>query len=142
VKVFVAAILALLLAAACGGTRPAANGRPEPETLPPSPAGNFILYVSNQSFELERVDIRVTIDGRLAVDGDFAVENQHNWVEFRFRLAPGRHVLHAESARGGATLTRAFTVAGRHWAVVNYWYYPGEVKRFTFEISDRPLAFA
>jgi hypothetical protein len=34
------------------------------------------------------------------VDDDFAVLNQHNWVEFRFSLDDGRHVIYADSWTG------------------------------------------
>ena len=136
------AVLALFALAGCGGNGPDRADRDPEERLRTSSGGNFVLYVSNQSFETETVDIRVVIDGRLAVEDDFAVEDQHNWAEFRFRLAPGSHVIHAESERGGAELTRRFTVAGKRWAVLNYWYYPGEARRFSFDISARPIGLA
>ena len=98
--------------------------------------------MSNQSFETETVDIRVTIDGKLAVHDDLAGEDQHNGAEVRFRLAPGTHVLAAESKRGRAKLTRRFTIAGKRWAVLNYWYYPGEARRLSLEISARPVGLA
>ena len=136
-------VLAVVLVA-CGGGSP--EGERWPATgaarLAPSPGGNFVLYVSNQSFEIDPVDIRVTIDGKLAVDEDFEVEDQHNWVEYTFRLREGRHVLRAESRAGAAELTRSFELTRKTWAVLNYWYYPGERKRFSFDLSHQPVAFA
>lgn len=113
------------------------------EEKPPTAAnGNFVLYVSNQSFEIDPVDIRVTIDGEAAVDDVFEVRNQHNWVEYTFRLAKGRHTLRVESRRGEAELERTFELRGKRWAVLDYWYYRGEPKHFSFDISARPIGFA
>jgi hypothetical protein len=114
-----------------------------PPPLEESKQGNFTLYVSNQSFDRDDVDIRVLVDDRPVVDGDFAVENQHNWVEYRFDLDDGRHTLRAESLRGEAVLEGAFRVEGKRWAVVDYWCCgnAGEPK-FTFLVRREPIAFA
>jgi hypothetical protein len=140
----VALALGTLALAACGGDMeavpPIAEG---PPPLQPAKNGNLVLYVSNQSFDRDNVDIRVLIDGLPAVDDDFAVLNQHNWVEFRFGLDDGRHVIYVESQDGQAILERHFEVKGARWAVVDYWCCsdPSEPK-FTFRISAEPLAFA
>jgi hypothetical protein len=140
----VALTLGTVALAACGGDMeggPSIAERPPP--LQQAKNGNLILYVSNQSFDRETVDIRVLIDGRPAVDDDFAVLNQHNWVEFRFSLDDGQHVIYAESLDGQATLKEHFEVKGNRWAVVDYWCCgdPSEPK-FTFRASAEPLAFA
>jgi hypothetical protein len=101
------------------------------------------LYVSNQSFDRAKVDIVVVIDGRLAVEDEFAVGNQHNWVEFRFDLEDGEHVLRAESVSGDAVLESRFGVNGSRWAVVDYWCcYDRSEPKLTFHVSAQPLAFA
>jgi hypothetical protein len=136
--------LGTLALAACGGGMEAAPPIAEgPPPLQPAKNGNLVLYVSNQSFDRDTVDIRVLIDGRPAVDDDFAVLNQHNWVEFRFSLDDGPHVIYVESLDGQATLEKQFEVKGDRWAVVDYWCCsgPGEPK-FTFKVSAEPLAFA
>ena len=146
----------LLLAAACllvagcsdtaadtgTTTRAGVPGAASEERLPEAPEGNFTLYVSNQSFDIPAVDIRIRLDGLEAVEDTFAVEDQHNWVEFVFDLPEGTHVIEAISERGDAELVRKFKVTAEHWAVVDYWYYPGEKKRFSFSISDTPIGFA
>ena len=139
-----AAVAVLLLAGGCGGaeTLQSPGTSPRPDALPRAPDGNFVLYVSNQSFEIPRVDVRIEIDGRTAVDQDFEVENQHNWVEFRFELRKGRHTLKAVSKTGEAERSWLFNVKGNHWAVVDYWYYPGDAKRFSFDLSNEPIGFA
>ncbi len=134
------ALLVLALAAAgCGSEAALPDPGPAAE-----PRGETVtLYVSNQSFDRPKVDIRVEIDGRVVVADDFAVENQHNWVEFRLRLRPGEHVLRATTQAGDATLERSFTVAGQRWAVLDYWCCEhGNEPHFTFDVSKRRIAFA
>ena len=133
----------LVVAAGCA----AGDGSPPPSagmhaTTSHARDGNFVLYVSNQSFETPRVDIRIEIDGKTAVDQHFDVGDQHNWVEYRFELPRGRHTLEAVSDTGEAEGSWRFTVSGDHWAVVDYWYYEGESKRFSFHLSDEPIGFA
>jgi hypothetical protein len=53
--------------------------------------GNFTLYVSNQSFAIDPVDINVYFDDTLVVVRDFEVGSQHNWHEFEVVLTPGAH---------------------------------------------------
>ena len=112
------------------------------------PDGNFVLYVSNQSFEIDPVDIVVEIDGEQVVDGDVEVGNQHNWQRYVLRLTPGRHTLTARSIDGDATLEGSFVVRERRRAALNYWYHteasgsPPEPKHFEFKVYDKPLKFA
>jgi hypothetical protein len=135
--------LGALAFVACGGGTEATTGLPEgPPSLDPAEKGNLTLYVSNQSFDRDPVDIRVLIDRKPAVEDDFAVGNQHNWVEFRFDLPDGEHVIHVESLDGEATLERPFGVEGKRWAVVDYWCCGGQGEpKFTFRVSARPMLF-
>ncbi len=112
------------------------------------PNGNFTLYVSNQSFAISPVDIKVQIDGDVVVHQNFDVGTQHNWKKFRIALPPGTHSLTATSAKGDATLRQEFAVTGEHWAVVDYWYYPEArggadptPKQLSFHIQDSPIGF-
>ncbi|MCL4691996.1 MAG: hypothetical protein KJ060_05720 [Candidatus Hydrogenedentes bacterium] len=113
-----------------------------------NPSGNFTLYVSNQSFAISPVDIKVQIDGEVVVHQNFDVGTQHNWKKFGIALPPGVHSLTATSTKGDATLEQEFTVTGEHWAVVDYWYYPevtggaGPTPRtLSFSIQDSPIGF-
>jgi len=107
---------------------------------PPAP---FTLYVSNQSFEDATVKITVTIDGEVVIDQDFAVEGQHNWIEFTPALEPGDHTMTATSNTGAElTVDLVLPEDEPRWAVLDYWHAPEEgPRRFTFNISDEPLAF-
>lgn len=109
-------------------------------------AGEVKLWVSNQSFEDDPVDIMVRLDGIPVVSDAFLVEGQHNWQGFMIGgLAPGDHTVTAESDTG-ATGTWTFTLPADEprWLVVDYWYYPDEAegRHFTFLESDEPVAFS
>ena len=132
-----AALVLALSFAGCGSDEQGS------ERARPEARGNVVLYVSNQSFERSTVDIRIEVDGREVVSDGFAVENQHNWAEYRLRFARGTHVIRAESAAGEAVFERSFRIRGRTWAVVDYWCCdgPGE-PRFTFHLSREPIGFA
>lgn len=132
-----------LLLAACSEKPPTSTTS---EPLPTSESGNFTLYVSNQSFDLDPVDIAIAIDDRSAVEDDFYVGNQHSWREFRFALAGGGHLLSVRSEIADVELVETFEITGNHWAVVDFWYYPDSgpeptPQQFSFLISDEPLYF-
>lgn len=108
--------------------------------------GNFVLWVSNQSFDLDPVDIAVEIDGTTVIDRSFDVGNQHNWKKFVLRLRPGGHTIHARSSKGDVTMTRKFAVDQKQWAVIDFWYNDGTSGTptdplFTFTIDDQPIGF-
>lgn len=113
-------------------------------------SADVLLYISNQSFEDDRVRITVHIDGVRLVDDDFDVEGQHNWILFPVELAPGEHRIEAVSDTG-ASLEQTLTLpeGERRWAVLDYWFYPDQgddqddvPRMFTFEAYDHPVAFA
>lgn len=93
--------------------------------LEQDPAGNVTLRVSNQSFEVNPVDITVAIDGETAVRGEFDVEGeqppQHNWQTFHYRLPDGRYTLVASSVQGRARLEAPIDVKGFVVVAVAHW---------------------
>ena len=137
--------LVMLLPAACSKST---RAKPAEDLLPQDLNGNFTLYVSNQSFAISPVDITIHIDGKKAVEGDFDVGNQHNWVSHTFRLGKGTHELVAVSEKGAARINDQFQIEDRHWAVVDYRYYPKVTggagptpKQFSFNIQDKSMYF-
>jgi hypothetical protein len=101
--------------------------------------GNFQLFVSNQSFAINPVDIAVSIDGTPVLQKYFDVGNQHSFYRFVFELPPGQHRITAKSSKGNATLDRSFTVEGKQSGTLFFWYYPkgdGDTPRhFSFEVK-------
>ncbi|RPI25946.1 MAG: hypothetical protein EHM57_00860 [Actinobacteria bacterium] len=103
-----------------------------------------IVYVSNQSFDIDPVDITVTVDGEVVVADDFRVEGQHNWVEFPLQLAGGEHVMEVSSVRGPATYLGTLQVDGPLWVVVDYWSGSDTedgAPAFGVHISTEPVGF-
>ncbi|GIU88707.1 MAG: hypothetical protein KatS3mg009_3222 [Acidimicrobiia bacterium] len=106
---------------------PPSEPGPGPEPVVPAEDGDLVLYVSNQSFEVDPVDLEVAIDGVTVVAQDFAVGSQHTWVPFGFALDDGAHLVTVVSARGAAEASFDVTTgaAPRH-LVISYWG-PGEI---------------
>jgi hypothetical protein len=83
---------------------------------------DLVLYVSNQSFDDEKVRLAVAVDGVTVVDGDFYVEDQHNWISFPLSLSQGDHEVTAE-ADSGVSMSESFRVPGdeTRYAVIDHW---------------------
>jgi len=123
-----------------------AGGLGEPVKVADVPGDDRVplhLYVSNQSWDPELVDIRVFIDGVEVVAGDFAVEGQHNWMRFDLLVPRGSLEVRAEALDGEVVLEQTLEVPAEHWAVLDYWYYPGEDPAPFLQLtgSDEPVAF-
>jgi hypothetical protein len=108
------------------------------------PHRSFKLYVSNQSFAIDPVDIRVEIDGKLVVSDDFKVGSQHTFIPFELVLTEGSHRIHIVSKKGEAQATTEFTVGEHNVGVVTYWYYPEShyhptPRHFGFQTQKGPL---
>lgn len=107
---------------------------------------NFALHVSNQSFAIDPVDIKIFIDGKVAVDKDFSVGSQHTYISYRFLLSNGVHKIKIESQKGSAVYENSFNITDAHRGIVEYWYYPEKgnnpptSKHFIFSFGeDKPL---
>lgn len=143
-------LLVLLLAAAGCGDRSSQDPSPAAEVMAgDSPVrlvdraeADLLLYVSNQSFEDTSVPITVVVDGVTVVDGDFAVEDQHHWIEFPLALEAGSHEVTARS-ESGATLRESFetSVDGPRYAVIDHWG-KGSDARFSWLFQAEPIGFA
>jgi hypothetical protein len=136
------AVVAILMVSGCG------DPKLDPiKSALEDPSGNLHLIVSNQSFAISRVDIRVSIDGTPVVQKYFDVGDQHNFQEFVFKLATGQHKIVVTSLKGKATLERTFEAEDKDklGAVLMYWYYPkdqGDTPRsFTFEVNKGKVGF-
>jgi hypothetical protein len=103
--------------------------------------GNFVLYVSNQRSEVDPVDIKVYIDGNVAVNQDFLCKGGHNWVRFEFQLGNGPHTLRAVSRRGQADMTSDFLLPNTPYALVDFVGHDGS-PGFTINFSSQQPLFA
>jgi hypothetical protein len=124
-----------------------------PDTTPPKGTGTLELYVSNQSFNIDPVDIVVSLDGKEIIAQDFDVEGQHNWVRFNIDVPTGSHKL-AVTANGGSAQRDLPIEIGTStlFGVINFWAECGEqptgIDRCDVEpkieitLQDTPPAFA
>ncbi len=140
-----ASLASLVFLVACDGGG-ANDPRNEPHQHLPAPTTpKFTLYLSNQSFDLSQVDIRVEVDDQLAVTGDFLVGSQHTWLPFELDLAPGPHTLSVTSADTDAEMTQSFVMDDRKWGVVMFWYYEGGSEpvapSFSWNLTDEAPGF-
>jgi GGDEF domain-containing protein len=81
---------------------------------------NFTLIVSNMCSTNGPVDMKIHIDGELAVDDTFDTGLQNAWKPFHFKLAAGKHDIKAKSVKGRATLIQEFEIKKDHWASIEY----------------------
>lgn len=141
-KKYLFCFLSVLFVGLVGCHKPMLNKKAD-ALLPQDESGNFVLYVSNQSFAQTPVDITVYINGKKAISSEFEVAGQHNWVRHIFKLQPGKYKLKITSKKGEAKLEKEIEIVGKHWAVIDYWYYPEQdnKKHFSFHIQNKPLYF-
>ena len=115
-------------------------------TNPQVENGNFILFVSNQSSNLDPVDIKISIDDKLAVNQEFLSKGGHNWIKFQFQLNNGNHKLFTSSTKGNIVKDTLFTLPTTPYGVVDFWYYPEssgskEFKIFSIIFSESSPGF-
>lgn len=105
------------------------------------------LVISNQSFEVDPVDISVGLGKRVVVDEEFYVGGdgpaQHNWKRFVVRLPAGRHGLRVESRRGAARFHGALDLEDGEQVVVTIAFWTREpvdpgVPRGYFTVESTP----
>jgi hypothetical protein len=140
--VAVVVVVAGLLAGCGSHEGGSSSARPALKT---TSRGNFVLYVSDQSFALGQVDITVRIDGKVAVSDEFAVGNEHDWKQYRFALGRGVHHLTAVTHQGHARIAGIFRIDKTLNGVVDYWYAsgnPGGERKLTFTHTPNQIAFA
>ena len=105
---------------------PGPEGGSEEAAIQQDENGNVTFLLSNQSFDINPVDIEVRLDGKVAIEGEFDVTGdqmpQHNWLHYRFQLESGDHELTVSSDRGEAQLATVLAVAGMHTVAVAFWH--------------------
>ena len=99
------------------------------------------LYVNNQAFTEQSVDIDVYIDDQHVVTGDFDVGGPNDWFETEVAVPAGTHEIRISSRTADVDLDRTISVPAERWAVIDYWNEPPEGPRFTFNLHDEPVTF-
>lgn len=85
------------------------------------------LYVTNQSPNVDPVDVKVTMGDRTIFDMPVPFNDAH-WYEYvKVKVTPGtKYLLQATSTDGKATAKFTFKANRTNWIVVTYWYYTDE----------------
>lgn len=140
----IALVALTMVGAGCGRNDESRAAAPTASTVPLDQA-NFQLTVSNQSFVRPSVLVDVTIDGRAVISERFAVEGQHNFVNFAMALEPGEHTLTASTAAGdGTSVDGKFVIpeSGKYFAGLMYQAEDDAHPYFDLRFTDQPLTFA
>lgn len=126
--------LSLLVFAGCGTYKEAATFD--------DPNGNFHLrvYMDSYQYAVVPMDIKVWIDGRVAVDRNFSSSKGHYSDQFRFTLAPGTHTLKATTRKGNSTIEQSFETKERTFCAL-YFTPKSEAGPggWDFRVSDEPI---
>lgn len=85
------------------------------------------MLISNQSFEIDPVDILIRVDDNLIVDKKFFVENQHTYQTFEISLPKGTHTIYAETKAGNAQLKEEFVIDEDLWIAISFVVYDGQL---------------
>ena len=98
--------------------------------------------MSNQSYLDDPVVLSVVIDGVEVLSQPFEVLNQHHFINFPLRLAPGMHRLKVASDTG-VILERKFTMpegGPQQYAGISYYNYADEDgKLIDWHIQSTPM---
>ena len=84
--------------------------------------GKFILWVTNQSNDLEDVHVKVELNGKIVCDKKFAFGDAHNYESFKFELPKGKHVIKVSSTNAKIEYTKEFIFADQDYGVVTFCY--------------------
>lgn len=110
------------------------------------PIPNLVLHISNQSKDIDPVDISIKIDDNEVINKQlYYTSNRSNWKEFRINISTGTHTIRAESKIGKTVFEKEITVAGKHWGVLTYGSEQTDTgtstpKIFIFEFHDKPIS--
>ena len=107
--------------------------------ISPVEHGNFVLYVVNESVQINPVEVQVCIDGRCAVAQEFRWNNAMP-KQFEFLIEEGKHTLRATSAYAPNGFSAEFTRSSTPYATVTFWSDPAP-PAFTIHFSAEPPGF-
>ena len=119
---------------------------PATESAPfQDPNGNFQLriYADQMHFDGVPLDIKVWIDGDLAVTRNFSSQRGTYDDRFRFNLPPGNHELKAKSVKANTEKSWSFEIKGTLFGAL---YFSPKQKdmppEFSFRVSNEPIYVA
>jgi hypothetical protein len=129
---------------------PSSSPEASTETPPSAPPrvvdeeeANFLLDISNQSFDQPTIATKVYVDGVLLVDREFHVEGQHTWVTFPILVEPGPHELRVEVAGGAPYETTVKVPADKPtYGLLQHWTEGRKGAFWTWDQQGHGFAYA
>lgn len=126
--------IVFLVLAGCGTMKEAATFD--------DPNGNFHLrvYMDSYQYAVVPMDLKVWIDGRVAVDRNFSSSKGHYSDQFRYTLAPGTHTIKATTRKGNSTIEQSFEMKERTFCAL--YFTPkseGGPGGWEMKVSDEPI---
>lgn len=109
------------------------------------PNGNFHLriYADQMGFDGVPLDIKVWVDGDLAVNRTFSSQRGQYDDRFRFNLPPGTHELKAKSVKANTEKSWTFDISDTLFGAL---YFSPKQKglppEFSFRVSNTPIYVA
>jgi hypothetical protein len=86
---------------------------------------SLTLQVSNQSFDIDPVEIEITIDGQVVVHGEFELQGeglaQHNWKHYEIQVEAGPHHLRARSTQVHVVQESEFETPATELVTIAFW---------------------
>ncbi len=99
------------------------------------------LYVSNQSFQIDFVDIVIQIDGEKIIEDNFKVGDQSELNSFELQLTKGNHTIHVMSESGGVEFEKQFEMSEERWMYLLYINDETQPSQFQLKIFNDDLEF-
>ena len=107
--------------------------------------GNVILYLSNQSSQVDTVDIKVIVDGKEVVNDTFIAGNLHDFKEYPIKLRLFvTHEIEVYSDKLRVKTKNEVRFYFVNWMSINLWEEKREgapIYWFSISRSLRPLIF-
>lgn len=84
--------------------------------------GNVMLYVSNQSSQVDTIDIKILIDGKEIINDTFVSGNFHNYKEYSLKLSPiVLHEIEVYSEKVHAKMVTQIRFCFVNWVLLDLW---------------------
>lgn len=112
-KKYVFVVFSLLLFSCCESVMPEITDDPD----------HLAVVVSNQSFLLPKIDIKVYIDGKQIISDDFDVGTQHNYKIYKVKVKNGPHIIKAKTLKGECVAEAVINYPEYKRCTVLYFYY-------------------
>lgn len=85
---------------------------------------SYTLFIKNKELTPERIDLRVNVDGHIAVFDQLRPGDVEDVYTIKLRLEPGKHRLLVEAIKGSVATQQEVVIDGAGSAEVDLWFFP------------------